>query len=319
MTAPGTAATDTATNTAAAGEGIAFVGLGNMGLPMAGNLCRAGFAVAGHDAAPAARSAAAAAGVACTDTLAGALAGARVLITALPAARQVRSVYLGPDGAVAGARPGTLCIDCSTVDVATAREVAAAAAGAGLEMLDSPMSGGVAGARAGTLTFMVGGTAAAFARARPILAVLGANVFHAGASGAGSAAKICNNLLLAISMIGVSEAFNLAEQLGLEAETLYRISSTATGRCWSLNDYCPAPGPVPGAPSSQGYRPGFAGELMLKDLRLAMEVAREAEVATPLGAQATQIYTMLAQAGMADLDFSAVIRFLAGRGRPEVS
>lgn len=184
-------------------------------------------------------------------------------------------------------------------------------------MLDSPMSGGILGARAASLTFMVGGTEAAFDRARPVLEAMGQNIFHAGGAGAGAAAKICNNLLLGITMIGVSEAFNLAERLDLPAETLYRISSTSSGRCWSLNDYCPAPGPVPGAPSSRGYRAGFSGELMLKDLRLAMEVAQEAGVATPLGAQATQIYGMLENAGMADLDFSAVIRFLAGVGRPE--
>ena len=298
-------------------ERVAFVGLGNMGLPMARNLQEAGYEVRGCDAGAPARKAAADAGVPCAEALEEALDLASVLVSALPAARQVREVYLGDGGALARAAPGTLFIDCSTVDVATARCVSEAAARSGHAMLDSPMSGGILGARAASLTFMVGGTEAAFDRARPVLEAMGQNIFHAGGAGAGAAAKICNNLLLGITMIGVSEAFNLAERLDLPAETLYRISSTSSGRCWSLNDYCPAPGPVPGAPSSRGYRAGFSGELMLKDLRLAMEVAQEAGVATPLGAQATQIYGMLENAGMADLDFSAVIRFLAGVGRPE--
>ena len=298
-------------------ERIAFAGLGNMGLPMARNLQEAGYEVQGCDIVPAMREAAEAAGVPCCESLSDALAGATAMISALPAARHVRAVFLGSDGALERADPDTLFIDCSTVDVGTARAVSEAADARGHAMLDSPMSGGVPGATAGTLTFMVGGTEAAFARAKPILDVMGANIFHAGGPGSGSAAKICNNMLLGVSMIGVSEAFNLADKLGLNAETLYRISSTATGRCWSLNDYCPAPGPVAGAPSSKGYKAGFSGELMLKDLRLAMEVAQEAKVATPLGAQAAQIYGMLDLAGMGDLDFSAVIRFLAGEGRPD--
>jgi 3-hydroxyisobutyrate dehydrogenase len=180
-------------------------------------------------------------------------------------------------------------------------------------MLDSPMSGGVGGAEAGTLTFMVGGEDDAVARARPILAAMGRNILHAGGPGAGAAAKICNNMMLAIQMIAVCEGFNLAAKLGLEAQKLYDISSTATARCWSLNDYCPAPGPAPAAPSNRDYRPGFAADLMLKDLRIAMEAGRGVEAITPLGAQAAQIYAMMDAAGQGGLDFSGVIRFLEGK------
>ena len=296
---------------------VAFIGLGNMGAPMARNLIAAGHSVRGFDVSESAREAAAASGVPVAASLAGALDGAGAMVSALPAAPQVRAVHLGPAGALSAAAPGTLFIDCSTIDVATAREVIAAAASLGHAMVDSPMSGGVPGAEAGTLTFMVGGADAAFARAQPLLDVMGRNIFHAGGPGAGCAAKICNNLMLAITMIGVSEGFNLAERLDLDAQTLYRISSTATARCWALNDYCPAPGPAPNAPSGKGYRAGFAGALMLKDLHLAMDAAQGAGVATPLGAQAAQVYGMMDLAGMTDLDFSAVIRFLAGHGRPE--
>ena len=296
---------------------VAFVGLGNMGGPMARNLIAAGHSVRGFDASESARETAAASGIPVAESLVGALDGAGTVVSALPAAPHVREVCLGPKGALASAAPGTLFIDCSTIDVATAREVIAAADALGHAMVDSPMSGGVPGAEAGTLTFMVGGANAAFARAQPLLDVMGRNIFHAGGPGAGCAAKICNNLMLAITMIGISEGFNLAERLDLDAETLHRISSTATARCWALNDYCPAPGPVPGAPSGKGYRAGFAGALMLKDLHLAMDAAQGAGVATPLGAQAAQIYGMMDLAGMTDLDFSAVIRFLAGRGRPK--
>ncbi len=296
---------------------IAFAGLGNMGLPMARNLQRAGYEVRGCDASGAALDRAREAGVPGFASPAEALEGATAMVSALPAAQHVRSLYLDDPGALTLAGADTLFIDCSTIDVTTARAVSEAADARGHAMLDSPMSGGIIGAEAGSLTFMAGGSEAAFARARPILEAMGRNIFHAGGAGSGSAAKICNNLLLGITMIGVAEAFNLAEKIDLPAETLYRISSTSSGRCWSLNDYCPAPGPVPNAPSSKGYQAGFSGELMLKDLRLAMEVARDAEVATPLGAQAAQVYGMLDLAGMADLDFSAVIRFLAGTGRPD--
>ncbi|MEO0762193.1 MAG: 3-hydroxyisobutyrate dehydrogenase, partial [Pseudomonadota bacterium] len=241
-----------------------------------------------------------------------AVEGAGAVVTALPAAAHVEAVYLGDGGILAAAAPGTVFIDTSTIDVETTRRVARAADARGMAMVDSPMSGGVGGAEAGTLTFMVGGPDDAFAAARPVLEAMGRNIFHAGAAGAGAAAKICNNMMLAIQMIAVSEGFNLAERLGLEAEKLYEISSTATARCWSLNDYCPAPGPVAGAPSMRDYRPGFAAALMLKDLRIAMAAASAAGAHVPMGAQATQIYTQMDLAGMADSDFSAVIRHLAG-------
>ena len=298
---------------------VAFVGLGRMGVLMARNLIAGGCRVRGYDISESARDAAHQAGVDVTASLRDALDGANTMVSAVPAAAQVRAVYLGEHGALRASDPDTLFIDCSTIDSSTAQEVIGAASSSGHAMVDSPMSGGVAGAEAGTLTFMVGGSEEAFARAQPLLEIMGRNIFHAGGPGAGCAVKICNNLMLGITMIGVSEGFNLAEKLGLDAETLHRIASTATSRCWALTDYCPAPGPVPNAPSARGYRGGFSAELMLKDLRLAMEVAREREVATPLGAQAAQIYGLLDLAGMSDLDFSAVIRFLAGRGRPETA
>jgi 3-hydroxyisobutyrate dehydrogenase len=293
---------------------IGFIGLGNMGLPMARNLLKAGHEVVAFDLDEAALAEAAAAGASPAGAPAEAARAAEAVVTALPAARHVRAVYLGEDGVIAAAPPDAVLVDCSTVDVDCAREIAGAAERRGLAMLDSPMSGGVGGAEAGTLTFMVGGPEAGFEKARPLLSAMGANIFHAGDSGAGAAAKICNNMMLAIQMIAVSEGFNLAARLGLEAEKLYEISSTATARCWSLNDYCPAPGPVPAAPSNRGYRPGFAAALMLKDLRIAMQAAQSAGAATPLGAQAAQIYGLMEAAGQGGLDFSGVIRFLEGRG-----
>ncbi len=292
---------------------VAFVGLGNMGLPMAANLVKAGFAVRGYDVFDAARAAFGVAGGEGVESLAEAVIGADVVVTALPAATHVREAYLGEAGIVAASKPGALFIDCSTIDVDTARAVAAQAASEGRRMLDAPMSGGVGGATAGTLTFMVGGEADAFEAAQPALSAMGRTILHAGPSGAGCAAKLCNNMMVAIQMIAVSEGFNLAEKLGLSAEALYAISSTATARCWSLNDYCPAPGPAPSAPSNRGYAPGFAADLMLKDLRIAMHAAQTAGAVTPMGAQAAQIYAMMAAAGHGGDDFSGVIRFLDGK------
>lgn len=291
---------------------IGFIGLGNMGLPMATNLLKKGHAVTGFDLMGKAVAALVEAGGRAADAPGAAVAEAELVVTALPAAQHVKAVYLGEDGILTAARRGTTFVDCSTIDVATAHEVIAAADAAGMKMVDSPMSGGVGGAKAGTLTFMVGGTGEAIAAARPALEAMGKNIRHAGGPGAGSAAKICNNMMLAIQMIAVAEGFCLAEKLGLDAQSLYDISSTATARCWSLNDYCPAPGPVPNAPSNHDYRPGFAAALMLKDLRIAMEAGRTAGAATPLGAHATQIYTMMDLAGQSGLDFSAVIKFING-------
>ncbi|MEM6679363.1 MAG: 3-hydroxyisobutyrate dehydrogenase [Pseudomonadota bacterium] len=291
---------------------IGFIGLGNMGLPMARNLAAAGHAVTGFDLSEEALAGLEAAGGTRASTAAEAVSGAEAVVTALPAARHVEAVYLGEAGILAAAPAGTVFIDTSTIDVETARRVAASAGEAGQMMVDSPMSGGVGGAQAGTLTFMVGGSEAAFVAARPVLEVMGQNIFHAGEAGAGAAAKICNNMMLAIQMIAVSEGFNLAERLGLAPEKLYEISSTATARCWSLNDYCPAPGPQPKAPSNRDYQPGFAAALMLKDLRIAMDAATAAGAHVPMGAQATQTYTLMSLAGMADKDFSAVIQLLRG-------
>ncbi|MGF1659902.1 MAG: 3-hydroxyisobutyrate dehydrogenase [Rubrimonas sp.] len=291
---------------------IGFIGLGNMGAPMARNLLKAGFAVRAFDLDADALEAARAAGAEAANSIQDAVRDVEAVVTALPAARHVRAALTGPEGAFAAARRGGLFVDCSTIDVETARALAAEAEAAGHQMLDSPMSGGVGGAEAGTLTFMVGGAEAAVERARPILSAMGRNVLHAGGAGAGAAAKICNNMMLAIQMIAVSEGFNLAARLGLDAQKLYDISSTATARCWSLNDYCPAPGPVPSAPSNRDYRPGFAADLMLKDLRIAMQAAQAAGAVTPMGAQATQLYAMMAAAGRGGEDFSGVIRYLDG-------
>ena len=291
---------------------IGFIGLGNMGLPMARNLMKAGHRVTGFDLAEDACAALVADGGSRAGSAAAATTAVEVVVSALPAARHVRAVYQGSGGILAAAAPGTLFIDCSTIDVDTARDVIAEAGERGQAMVDSPMSGGVGGATAGTLTFMVGGSDDAFAAAKPVLEAMGGNIFHAGAAGAGCAAKICNNMMLAIQMIAVCEGFNLAERLGLEAAKLYEISSTATARCWSLNDYCPAPGPVPASPANRDYEPGFAAALMLKDLRIAMQAAQGAGAHTPLGAQATQIYALMELAGQADRDFSGVIRLLRG-------
>ena len=291
---------------------IGFIGLGNMGLPMARNLMKAGHRVTGFDLSEQALAAVEADGGKRAASPAEAVTGVEAVVTALPAAQHVRAVYMGDDGILAKAAKGTVFIDCSTIDVETARAVIAEADRRDQKMVDSPMSGGVGGASAGTLTFMVGGSAEAFAAAEPVLKAMGKNIFHAGDAGAGSAAKICNNMMLAIQMIAVSEGFNLAERLGLEAQKLYDISSTATARCWSLNDYCPTPGPVPTSPANRDYQPGFAAALMLKDLRIAMQAAQASGAHTPLGAQATQIYSLMDLAGQSGKDFSGVIRLLRG-------
>jgi 3-hydroxyisobutyrate dehydrogenase len=233
----------------------------------------------------------------------------------LPAGQHVRQVYLGDNGILKHAKAGTLLIDSSTIDVATARDVHAAAKSSGAEFLDAPVSGGVGGATAGTLTFMVGGDETAFGRAKPILEKMGKNIFHAGGAGTGQAAKICNNMLLAISMIGTCEAFVLAEKLGLSAETLFKISSTASGQCWSLTSYCPVPGPVPASPANRDYQPGFTASMMLKDLKLSQNAAQTSGASTPLGAQATALYSLFESAGAGGRDFSGIIQLL--RGNPQ--
>ena len=293
---------------------ITFIGLGNMGLPMALNLVKAGHDVTGFDLSDDAKAALRDAGGASAETLAEAVSAAEIVVSMLPAGAHVDSVYTGDDGVLAHAPKGALLIDSSTIDVDTARKVAGEAAQAGFELVDAPVSGGVGGAAAGTLTFMVGGTEAGFAAAKPVLDIMGGNIFHAGASGNGQVAKICNNMLLGISMIGTAEAFLLGEKLGLDAQTLFDISSTASGQCWSMTSYCPAPGPVPTSPANNDYQPGFAAAMMLKDLLLSQEAADSAAAATPMGQRATELYTQMAEAGHGDMDFSGIMRVLGGRG-----
>jgi 3-hydroxyisobutyrate dehydrogenase len=291
---------------------IGFIGLGNMGLPMARNLLNAGHQVVGFDIVGSALEAAVAAGASRAASASEAAAGSEVVITMLPEGRHVREVYLGDDGIIARAGPGSLLIDCSTIDVDSARVVNQAAAACGLEVLDAPVSGGVAGAESATLTFMVGGSEAGMARARPILEQMGKAVVHTGPSGNGQAAKICNNMLLAISMIGVCEAFVLAERLGLPADKLFEVSSRSSGQCWALTSYCPVPGLVPSSPANREYRPGFTAAMMAKDLRLAQNAAQSVDAPTPLGAQARALYALFANRGHGGLDFSAIIRMIAG-------
>jgi 3-hydroxyisobutyrate dehydrogenase len=288
---------------------IAFIGLGHMGLPMAKNLLGADLSVNGFDLSAEAIASFKDAGGAAFSDVKEAVADADVVITMLPNAKIVEGVYADVRGA---AKAGALFIDSSTIDVATARKVATEAADAGFDMVDAPVSGGVGGAAAGTLAFMVGGTAEAFKRAEPILAPMAGKTVHCGQSGNGQAAKACNNMLLAISMIGVSEAFNLGRSLGLDDQTFYDVAANASGQCWSLTTYCPAPGPVEAAPSNNDYKPGFATALMLKDLGIAMDAAADTGANTPLGALSREIYAKMDADGNGGVDFSGVIKHLTG-------
>jgi 3-hydroxyisobutyrate dehydrogenase len=291
---------------------IGFIGLGNMGVPMALNLIKAGHDVTGYDLFPAGVEKLKASGGKAAADIGELAAASDVIITMLPAGKDVSEVYLGDGGIIANAKPGTLLIDSSTIDVETARAVAHAADQKRLPMLDAPVSGGVGGAQAGTLTFMVGGPDAAFEQAEPLLSAMGKNVVHAGAAGAGQAAKICNNMILGISMIAVSEAFVLAEKLGLDAQKLFDISAKSSGQCWSLTTYCPVPGPVPTSPANRDYQAGFTAAMMLKDLKLAQDAARASGASTPLGASACSIYSLYVGQGEGGRDFSGVIKFLRG-------
>ena len=291
---------------------IAFIGLGNMGSGMAANLLKAGHGVRAFDLSPAAVKALADKGAQPAASVENAVEGADVVVTMLPAGTHVKSVYAGDAGVFSLATKDTVLIDCSTIDVETAREMGELAASKGFSFVDAPVSGGVAAADGGTLTFMVGGPEEAFAKAEPILDAMGKAVIRAGDAGAGQAAKICNNMLLAITMIGTCEAMNLAVKLGLDPQNFFDIASKASGQSWSLTSYCPVPGPVPAAPSNRDYKPGFAAPMMLKDLKLAMGAAQRANAATPLGAQAEAIYEMFNANGVADMDFSGVIKLLSG-------
>lgn len=293
---------------------IAFVGVGNMGGGMALNLVKAGHEVRAFDLSPEPLARVVAGGAVAAESVAAAVRDADAVVTMLPAGRHVAQVYEGDIFAAATAE--TLLIDCSTIDIATARSVAAAAAARGLTMLDAPVSGGTAAADGGTLTFMVGGPAEGFARAEPILSKMGKAVIHAGDAGAGQAAKVCNNMLLGITMIGTCEAFNLAIRLGLDPQTFFDISSKASGQSWSMTTYCPVPGPVPAAPSNRDYQGGFQTALMLKDLKLALDAAKSADASIPLGAQAEALYQMFAGLGGAPLDFSAMMKLIDGSWRP---
>jgi 3-hydroxyisobutyrate dehydrogenase len=291
---------------------IGFIGLGNMGLPMAQNLLKAGHAVRGFDVAKGQIEKLVTAGGSAAESAKAAASGAEVVITMLPAGEHVREVYLGSGGVLAAAARNALLIDSSTIDVDSARAVAAAAEKNGNAMLDAPVSGGVGGAQAGTLTFMVGGSDAAFARAMPILEAMGKTIVHAGGPGNGQAAKICNNMILGVSMIAVSEAFVLAEKLGLDAQKLFDISSKSSGQCWSMTTYCPVPGLVPTSPANRDYQAGFTAAMMLKDLKLAQDAAKSADASTRLGADAATIYAEYVDTGEAGRDFSGIIRFLRG-------
>jgi 3-hydroxyisobutyrate dehydrogenase len=289
---------------------IAFIGVGNMGGGMAVNLVRGGHDVRAFDLSDAAVARAVHHGCTAATSARAAALGADAIVTMLPAGAHVAAAY--HDALFAAASPHAILIDCSTIDVATARSVGEAAAEKGLKMVDAPVSGGTAAADAGTLTFMVGGPEAAFALAQPVLANMGKAVIHAGGAGMGQAAKICNNMILGATMVATAEAFVLAEKLGLDAQTFFDISSKASGQSWSMTSYCPVPGPVPTSPANRDYEGGFASALMLKDLKLALGAAITAGASVPMGSQAKALYQMFANNGGGALDFSAIVKFLRG-------
>jgi 3-hydroxyisobutyrate dehydrogenase len=288
---------------------IAFIGLGNMGGPMAANLVKAGHMVTGFDLVESLRNQAKADGAALADSAASAVQGAEVVITMLPAGKHVLSVWTEILLAMA---KGALIIDCSTIDVESAKQAHALAAKHGIASVDAPVSGGTGGAKGATLTFMCGGADKAFASAKPVLENMGKKIVHCGSAGAGQAAKICNNMILGVSMIAVSEAFALAEKLGLSHQALFEVASTSSGQCWSLTSYCPVPGPVPTSPANNDYKPGFASALMVKDLTLAQDAAKAAGAATPLGKHAQEIYKAFDSAGHGGVDFSGIISHVRG-------
>ena len=291
---------------------IGFIGLGNMGGPMAANLVKAGHKVAAFDLVEALRNQAKSDGAAIAESAAAAVKGAEVVITMLPAGKHVLSVW---NDVVPSVTKGTLIIDCSTIDVESAKQAHALAAKHGVSSVDAPVSGGTGGAKGATLTFMCGGEEKAFAAAKPVLEKMGKRIVHCGGGGAGQAAKICNNMILGISMIAVSEAFTLAEKLGLSHQALFEVASTSSGQCWSLTNYCPVPGPVPTSPANNDYKPGFAATLMVKDLTLAQDAAKAAGAATPLGKHAQEIYQAFEAAGHGGMDFSGIIQHVRSLAR----
>ena len=291
---------------------IAFIGLGNMGGPMAANLVKAGRKVTGFDLSEASRNQAKADGAVIADSAASAVKGAELVVTMLPAGKHVLSVWSEILPAMA---KGSLIIDCSTIDVESAKQAHALAANHGIASVDAPVSGGTGGAKGATLTFMCGGEDKAFEAAKPVLEKMGKKIVHCGGAGAGQAAKICNNMILGVSMIAVSEAFALAEKLGLSHQALFEVASTSSGQCWSLTSYCPVPGPVPTSPANNDYKPGFASTLMVKDLTLAQDAAKAAGAATPLGKHAQEIYKQFDAAGNGGVDFSGIIRHVRDLSR----
>jgi 3-hydroxyisobutyrate dehydrogenase len=286
---------------------IGFIGLGNMGGPMAANLVKSGDQVVGFDVIAAARDAGAQSGITVASSAKACAEKADIVVTMLPAGEHVRSVW---SEILPAAKTGALFIDCSTIDVTSARAAHKLAAEHGIAALDAPVSGGVGGAKGATLTFMVGGAAEAFARGKPVLERMGKRVVHCGDAGNGQAAKICNNMILGASMIAVSEAFVLGEKLGLSHQALFDVAAASSGQCWSLTSYCPVPGPVPASPANNDYKPGFAAALMLKDLNLARAAADAVHVKTAIGAHAAQIYEQFAKAGHSGSDFSGIINFV---------
>ncbi|MBR0874690.1 3-hydroxyisobutyrate dehydrogenase [Bradyrhizobium tropiciagri] len=288
---------------------VAFIGLGNMGGPMAANLVKAGHKVTAFDLVAASRDQAKSDGAAIAESGASAVKGADVVITMLPAGKHVLGVW---NEILPHMAKGTLIIDCSTIDVESAKQAHALAAKHGMASVDAPVSGGTGGAKGATLTFMCGGEDKAFAAAQPVLANMGKKIVHCGAGGAGQAAKICNNMILGISMIAVGEAFVLAEKLGLSHQALFDVASTSSGQCWSLTTYCPVPGPVPTSPANNDYKPGFASNLMVKDLTLAQDAANAAGAVTPLGKHAQELYKTFDASGHGGVDFSGIIQHVRG-------
>ena len=291
---------------------IGFIGLGNMGRPMVSRLVKSGCSVKGFDIVEGLGQAA---GCQTSATAKDAVDGVQVLITMLPSGKEVRDVYLGSGGVLASLDANVIIIDCSTIDVETACEINAKATALGLDMVDAPVSGGVAGAAAGTLTFMVGGTRGGFQRAKPILQIMGENIIHTGVAGSGEAVKLCNNMMLAVSMIGTSEALVLAERLGIDCQILFDVVSQSTGQSWALTSYCPAPGPVPKSPANKEFKPGFTTAMMLKDLRLAQRAGQSQFLSIPLTEAACQLYADFDGRGNGELDFSGIIELIRDMGR----
>jgi len=292
---------------------ISFIGLGHMGNPMARNLLKAGFQLTVYDVVPAAVEALKKEGATVAASLAEAAKNADVIITMLQTGQQVREACVGENNLFANAKKNALFIDSSSIEITITQELNKIAEQKNMGMIDAPVSGGVAGAEAATLTFMVGGSEKNFLQAKPILEKMGKKIVHAGSSGHGQAAKICNNLILGISMIGVSEGFNLAQKLGLDAKKFFEISSSASGQCWSMTSYCPVPGLVEKAPSNNDYKAGFMAKMMLKDLHLAQHAAENVGAFIPLGSEAAELYTLFANQGHAELDFSGIIKMIGGK------